>query len=73
LKAEHPRNWLFDVNSIMHAKKNYDSSVLNDYYDGLDRRATHNWLNFGQQPNRFEFSAEQKTKLVSFWTTTQLL
>jgi hypothetical protein len=47
----------------MHAKKNYDSSVLNDYYDGLDRRATHNWLNFEQQAHRFEFSAEQKNEI----------
>jgi hypothetical protein len=60
LKTEPPRNRLFVSISIKHAKKNYDSSDLNDYYGGLDRRATHNWLNFGQQPNRFEFSAEQK-------------
>ena len=38
---------------------NYDSSDLNDYYDGVDRRATHNWFNSSLRPNRFELSAEK--------------
>jgi len=58
LNAEPPRNWLFVVSAINQAKRNHDSSYLNDHYDGVDR-ATHNRLNLGQRPKRF--SAEQHT------------